>query len=184
MATGREDINDYFEWLCDYIFTDQQNDSNYWNLLTYLFQTPFEICMVRDSNRVEDGLELRRRYISVRRKASIMDHLNGECSIFELMVALAIKCETEIMGNEDIGNRTGRWFWEMVHSLGLSNMDDKRYSEQIVRSHIRNFMDRNYSENGAGGLFTVRHPNGSMPDTEIWYQMLWHIDDVLKKEGR
>jgi hypothetical protein len=44
-------------------------------------------------------------------------------------------------------------------------------------------MDRDYSPNGYGGLFTVESPRQDMRNTEIWYQCMWHLEELIRKEN-
>ena len=43
---------------------------------------------------------------------------------------------------------------------------------------IFRFLDRNYQRDGSGGLFIV-HGHGDLRNVEIWYQMLWYLNDIL-----
>ena len=36
------------------------------------------------------------------------------------------------MDNPDDGNRTGKWFFDMIRSLGLMDMDDRRFHKEAV----------------------------------------------------
>jgi hypothetical protein len=78
-----------------------------------------------------------------------------------------------------VGNRTGQWFWNMIVNLGLGSMNDVKYNKDYVDSVISRFMNRKYKRNGEGGLFTVKHCKYDLRTVEIWYQMCWHLDDVL-----
>ena len=62
-------------------------------------------------------------------------------------------------------------------------MSDENFNEHLVRRNISNFIERRYSRNGRGGLFTVRHCIKDMRNVEIWYQMCWYLDEVIKEEG-
>ena len=108
--------------------------------------------------------------------ASCLD--NRPCSVLEMMVALAIKIEEQIMDDPDIGNRTGLWFWKMIENLGLKNMRDAVIDTDYVEKIIFRFLDRNYQRDGSGGLFIV-HGHGDLRNVEIWYQMLWYLNDIL-----
>jgi len=94
------------------------------------------------------------------------------------MVALALRCEDDYTGDPEIGNRTGQWFFEMIESLGLSSMTDRRFDEEYVDKAIDIFLDREYKRNGEGGLFTIKNSHRDMRNAEIWYQMCWYLDDL------
>lgn len=80
--------------------------------------------------------------------ASCLD--NRPCSVLEMMVALAIKIEEQIMDDPDIGNRTGLWFWKMIENLGLKTMRDAVIDTDYVEKIIFRFLDRNYQRDGSG----------------------------------
>ena len=107
----------------------------------------------------------------------ITEYLDGPCSVFEMMVALAQRCEA-VMDDPKIGDRTGQWFWGMIASLGLNGMSDNHYDEKYVKDVINRFLDREYEPNGKGGLFTIRNCEHDLRDVEIWYQLCWYLDTI------
>ena len=108
----------------------------------------------------------------------IIDCLEGPCTILEMMVALAVRCENDYMDNANLGNRIGQWFWSMIVSLGLGSMSDVRYDEATVSRVLDRFLDRDYAPNGKGGLFTIRDCDRDLRDVEIWYQLCWYLDSI------
>ena len=173
----------YFEWLCDivddremrYMYT---HHSRYTKLLSYLFTKEFTYILPMDENRFEDGVDLRYRFGYEQRIpdpiiASELD--DRPCSVLEMMVALALRCEEQLMSNTDIGTRTPRWFWEMVKSLGLINQDDGYFDQQMVAMSVQIFLDRSYNRDGRGGLFTIPDIDRDMRNAEIWYQAMWYF---------
>ena len=78
-----------------------------------------------------------------------------------------------------IGNRTGQWFWGMITNLGLGSMVDSRFDEEKVKYIVDQFLNRDYSPNGKGGLFTVRNCDCDMRKIEIWTQMLYYLDSIM-----
>ena len=169
----------YFRWMTGVI----GGGANYQKLLRKLFSTQFYPVIPMDDNRADDGVQLRYHYgraagISQHEVASSLDIF--PCSILEMMVALAIRCEKHITEDEEVGDRTSRWFWEMVESLGLSYMTDDHFSDEECGIVLRAFLERDYARNGRGGLFTIEQPVGrDMRDVEIWYQMCRHLNEVL-----
>ena len=107
----------------------------------------------------------------------ITEYLDGPCSVFEMMVALAQRCES-VMDDPKIGDRTGQWFWGMIASLGLNGMSDNHYDEKYVNDVVNRFLDREYEPNGKGGLFTIRNCEHDLRDVEIWYQLCWYLDTI------
>lgn len=98
----------------------------------------------------------------------------------EMMTALAIRCEEHIMGDPDIGDRTGQWFWSMLSNLGLGSMSDTNFDKYRVDMALERFLERDYQRNGKGGLFTVNNGR-DMRATEIWYQMNYYLSEVIKE---
>lgn len=174
-------INEYFEWLISY--TKDRKHVKYRKLLMLLHNTEFRYTIPLDSNREEDGIDLRYRF-SCRLKyrkmnINILDYLDEPCSVLEMMIALAIRCEDSIMDDPDIGNRTSLWFWLMVENLGLEYMKDDVFNKDDAIEKINVFLDRRYKRNGEGGLFIVNNARRDLRNVEIWYQMCWYLDSIL-----
>lgn len=176
-------INEYFEWMyqlvCDNPYA---NDRSYRLLLTTLSDIDFTYTLPMDGNRADDGIDLRYRfgYECNHSDAMIASYLDDmPCSVLEMMIALAIRCEDHIMCDPDIGDRTGKWFWDMIDSLGLLDMHDGKFNACIVYEIIDIFLNREYERNGKGGLFTVKHCTKDMRSIEIWYQLHRYLDDIL-----
>lgn len=169
---------EYFEWMFKLMCGRRQQC--YRRLLSLLHDIEFTYSIPLDSNRAQDGIDLRYRFIYERRYIkSVAKSLEGPCSVLEMMIALAIRCEEHIMDDPDIGNRTSQWFWEMINSLGLEDMIDKDFDEDFVRSKVDIFLNREYEPNGEGGLFIVDRCDYDLRTIEIWYQMCWHLNDIL-----
>lgn len=170
----------YLDWLCEFV-CDKRSRRAFSKLLYTLYLTDFDAVLDRDENRIVDGLALRPRFLSEMKIDPKMEvHIFGEkkCSVLELMVALAIRCEDNLMQNPDIGDRTSKWFWVMLHSLGLDNMTDNTYDENKVSYILYTFINRQYDYDGWGGLFTVQNPRRDMRQVEIWYQMCWYLSET------
>lgn len=168
----------YFDWLCSIVGKARTHSK----LLKTLYDTPFVYSIPMDANRYEDGVGLRYKFgdrhdISWAVIASELD--NSECSVLEMMVALSINIECNIMSDDDFGDRTGSWFWGMINSLGLTTMVDKIFDQDKVNRILYIFQYRQYSPNGKGGLFTIKNPTADLRDAEIWMQAMWYLDEVL-----
>lgn len=83
------------------------------------------------------------------------------------------------MSNDDVGNRTGQWFWGMITSLGLQGMNDSNFDMYKVNNILNTFLERKYLPNGRGGLFTLEHPDRDLRNVEIWYQMHRYLGEIL-----
>lgn len=172
---------DYFEWLCSKII-DDESSVQYTKLMSHLYDVIFYPTLDMDINRAEDGKGLRRRFgIECDIPKRILhDHLDKDqpSSMLEMMVALALRCEDTIMTDDEYGDRTWIWFWDMVKSLGLMISDDSRFDISYVDRVLDRFMDRQYKRNGEGGLFVIDDCQKDMRNIEIWYQMCWYLDSI------
>lgn len=171
--------NEYFEWLYDLACKHRySNHISYKKLLSYLHSKEFRYSMLMDKNRADDGLDLRYRYVY---ECDLMPgtemRIDGPCSVLEMMMALAIKCE-ELMDDPCIGDRTRQWFWGMITNMGLGPMDDSRFDKSYVVDIVERFLDRDYEPDGCGGLFTVRDCNCDLRTVEIWHQLCWYLDTI------
>ena len=120
-----EILNEYFEWLYRLVCGDRYSNAiSYKKLLAYLHHTEFTYLLSKDKNRAADGVDLRYRFSKERYHGHVPSCLDGPCSILEMMVALAIRCEETIMDDPKIGDRTSQWFWGMVTNMGLGYMSD------------------------------------------------------------
>lgn len=171
---------EYFEWLYASVCDNRYSKSiSYRKLLRYLFDVEFIYTIRRDRNREQDGLCLRDRFVDENGYEPHMSKwIDGPCSILEMMIALANRCEETIMDDPDIGNRRDQWFWGMIKSLGLGDMYDTRYDEYYVEDVVVRFLDRDYEPDGRGGLFTVKNAFRDMRDIEIWNQMHDYINTI------
>ena len=141
MTTGGDILgNDlkeqYFNWLYDHVV---ESKYPYRRLLNRLHEIPFTFILPMDENRMEDGLNLRYRFgleagipqVEIVNKLDI-----SECSVLEMMAALAIRCEENIMNDPEAGDQTARWFMEMLSNLELSCMDDDHYDQSYVDHRV------------------------------------------------
>lgn len=177
---------EYFAWLVNQVSdTDGPDIMIYSNLLSYLDSVNFDYLMPLDGNRAEDGVKLRYIYAETFPLSSdeAIDILNQRpCSILEMMIALSKRCEEQIMHNPDHGDRTSEWFWQMIVSLGLIEMDDLNFDVSIVDDILDKFLNREYLPNGHGGLFTIPNTTKDLTKVEIWYQMCQYLN-VFYEEG-
>ena len=131
-----------------------------------------------DENRAEDGVDLRWRFACERGNDIYDGDIEGPCSMLEMMVALAIRCEA-FMDDPTIGDRTAQWFWEMVVSLGLGAMYNRRFDRKYVEEVVSRFLDRDYEPNGKGGLFTIRNYDRDLRDMEITHQLYAYLNSII-----
>ena len=164
----------YFDWLVFLVCQDDREMTSYQKLFKALFETEFVPIIEHDENRADDGLNLRRTF---------EDEVGGECDIFgpcsvlEMLVALALRCENDIMYDPDEGDRTGVWFWEMIDNLNLSRMDNCRFDKNEFNRIMKRLNTRTYDADGFGGPFYIAGFRGDMREIELWYQLSYYLSD-------
>lgn len=175
--------NEYFEWMIRLVCDGNYSQGLSWRkLFRLLHETEFIYILEMDANRADDGTDLRYRfaYESHLETHEVEDYLDDRpCSMLEMMVALAQRCEEHITDDPDSGNRTGKWFFEMIESLGLLDMDDESFDKVAAADILVRFMRREYLPSGQGGLFTIGDPAYDMRTAEIWYQMMWYLNENI-----
>ena len=175
--------NDYANWLIGLTYDWCSKYGSYKKLMEYLYFHEFTSNYSNDENRIQDGIEMRFRFIEAWPRGSYTYHdvyryLTEPCNILEVMTALARRCEDHIMGDPDIGDRSGVWFWGMIKNMHLEGMTDEKFDISAVEKKVGNMLSHNYKKNGDGGLFSVRNPDLDMRYAEIWYQMNWHLSEI------
>lgn len=182
--TRDELINEYFEWIYKLICNDKYyKHLSYRKLLYFLHDVDFTYSIPMDGNRESDGIALRYRFGDELGydDSIIAGYLDDRpCSVLEMMVALSIRCESQIMDDPLEGDRTGQWFWNMIVSLGLGSMSDDKFDKRYAKQVIDIFLNHEYKRNGEGGLFIVENRMYDMRTAEIWYQMCWYLDEYLE----
>lgn len=165
---------EYFNWLYD-IIADENKD--YRKLCEILHSINYSYGNMYDANRYENGVYMRYRFAQEKGYdheepmiASTID--NRDCSMFEMMVALAWHIETDIMANSEEGNRTYLWFEVMLNSLHIDVYEgDSAETNAIdILKAVQLFLNKGYSSNGDGGLFYIPDTNKDLREMEIWYQ--------------
>lgn len=187
----------YFNWLCVLVHADDYLGKEWYILSKTLHDIEFYWTIPNDDNRANDGVKLREVWLSTLKNEAEdlgvgvyipLDALNGPCTMLEMMVGLASRIESDIMQNDDEGNRTWMWFWHMVTNLLMdadlmncqwwkdSCHDDVITPNEanIIREMVRRCLDREYEPDGGGGcLFPITHGASEACDrreVELWYQ--------------
>lgn len=173
----------YFEYLYDLVKEDAPERKDYWMLLSDLQAFKFYWSVEHDENRAQDGIDLRRRYLEGEWWANGEEALSGECSMLEMLIALAERMAFELAGTDvspDI-YRTGSCFWEMIENLGLTRYSDGEYERLngpfVVNKTLHDVVTRNYDETGVGGIFPLRGDYGDQRYVELWYQMQEYLTE-------
>ena len=169
----------YYKWLTFKI----GHPGGYKKLLRLLHSIDFTYKIDMDANRYEDGIELRYTFMSgmgieYREGASILDVT--PCSVLEMMAALAVRIEHDIMAEPDGEDRTWFWFESMLQNSGLAYENDKCFNEEDAKRTVKIMLEREYQYDGSGGgLFTLNDPPNDLRRTEIWYQAMWWLTDYI-----
>lgn len=156
----------YYKWLM--LKLKREDDfgtvSKYSRLMQKLFRTPFRWSVANDDNRAADGLELRTAFDS----NYIFD--GRPCSCLEMLLALSIRCDRDVMGEPDRPKET-KLFWIMLKNLGLDSEDDRYFDDIYVKEVLKKWLDRDYDRRGYGGIFCVKNDVRDQRKLEIWGQM-------------
>ena len=161
----RFDRNQYFRWLCDIVFCPD----DYAPLLHELYMIPFYWSLPLDSNRASDGLKLRHEYIQDYDIYTEQEDDNP-CSVLEVLVGLCIRCETDIMG-EPGNDHPERWFWEMVHNLGLSGITSRNFDYQRIDNVVDGWVSRHFRRDGYGSPFPLKRAFRDQRKIQMWDQL-------------
>lgn len=164
----------YLDWLLDHVCEDDYHRYSYQKLFSLMFDKPFEWFVKNDGNRAIDGEELRDQYFYETGLDSCKD---GPCSILEMFVALAIRCENDIMYDPDLGDRTYIWFWTMMENLELDDLDDNSFSYEIAEDILDMFLSRQYCKDGYRGPFYINHCRVDLRKVELWYQLNYYLQE-------
>ena len=157
--------------------------NGYPSLLRFLFEMPFTHpeSIPSDDSRAIDGLDYREAFASERNYLYFDVLGNAPCNVLEMMVALSMRIEREIMSDYSKGDRTPDWFWIMITNSGLSQLSNRYFDENLARQMVRRFEYRDYNRNGSGGgLFVINDPKRDMRTADIWYQMQWFLSEQIR----
>ena len=171
----------YRHWLINRVDTNGDFSlDGYSRLFETLFDTDFYIdtnpVLKMDKNRASDGVYLRTIFDEETGNDISGLLIDKKASILEVLVALSIRIEQDIMG-EGL-NDYGKWFIEMLNNLGLLHFDDENYSDLAVEEILERFMYRRYGSDGAGSLFPLKNYKkfGVKCDSfEIWDQLQYYL---------
>lgn len=141
------------------------------NLLYQLHNMPFYSLIPNDDNRGMDGLQLRNLYEEA--EGYIVDFDDDvPCTLLEMLIALAERMAYIIYDSENEEEyNTASCFWLFIRNLNLTPESGTNISK------LNDLLERRYAENGDGGLFPLRRPITNQREIEIWYQMMYYIEE-------
>lgn len=163
----------YFRWLLSFI-CDNIQKSEYSMVLEDLFNKKFIWLLEYDENLAENGIGLREEFYesseTIQKLVGIYGEIEGECSVLEMMVRLAMDCEDIIMTDGENDN-TSKWFWIMMENLGLDDYNNRSYDAENVDEILENFMRRRYDNYGNGNIFRFTGRVTGLKNMDIWMQL-------------
>ena len=123
-----------------------------------------------DENRAIDGLELRDDFEY--ETGDYLDKTSGlpsKCSMFEMLAALAIRCENQLMRDSLLGDRTSKWFFEFLDNLGLLDCDDRDVDYMVDVCNA--FLD------GRKDLFPLKKKGIKQKNEQLWKQLMGYLNE-------
>ena len=172
----------YYDWMCSLIKNNEKNPVIYSRILKFLYTTEFTWLIDLDGNRADDGIELRYRFGCEAGIENTIIHNeldNRACSVLEMLVALSLRCEDDIMQSTE-ERRVDKWFWVMMDNLGFSLLENCRYDVRKANTIVKRLLDRTYGPDGTNGLVTIPNCEYDLRYVDIWYQMMWYLTYISK----
>jgi len=164
----------YFNWLCAKVnrLENSTPSLDYSILLRMLHNTEFVWLLSGDDNRAEDGVELRREFLTVSGYRDEDDWMGVKCSVLEMLIAFSRRAAfaTDLDAKD--------WFWEFLDNLGIrefNNANIRSYDQ--VAEILYTFVWRQYNFRGDGGLFPLQEARHDQTNVEIWYQFCEYLED-------
>ena len=175
-------LEEYIEWIAhERLYLTDKEYKSYTRLIFFLTGIEFEWVVPRDENRAADGLALREDFTY--ETGLFLDsstNLMPRCTFFEMLAALAYRCESQIMLDFSNGYNVSRWFFIMLENLGLKDLTNSKFrrdDENYIMQRVNNFMDREYKKDGTGGIFVVKNRKIDMTEEEIWKQCMAFLNE-------
>lgn len=169
-------MSDYIHWVSkDKLGLSDKETHKYQYLVSTLTNVEFIWRHPMDENRAIDGLDLRSDFEY--ETGEYLDNSSGlmpHCTFFEMLAALAIRCENQLMRNLSVGDRTSKWFFEFLDNLGL--LDEKLTTDEII-SIVEKFMD------GKLDMFPLQSKGIIQKNEQIWKQLSAYINENYFDDG-
>jgi len=176
--------DEYFLWLYEQV---DGRIRSFRKLSRILHDKKFTWFVKNDDNRLQDGLDLRYRFIEEKNldetHLEVIALTKGECTVFEMMVALAERMDYLTNDLKEDISKAPKWFGELINNLGFSqfsdmNMPDWDIDENLIERSLDRLINRTYDNYGHGSLFPLkRRPPTDMSKVEIWYQLMLYLDE-------
>lgn len=160
----------YFNELCSYVEVNELADipgCYYTKLLEKLFDTPFRSTLWLDENRAFDAAHLKER---IAENLKCEDAMTSPVNVLEVLLALAMRIEDDIMYCNLTEDRVAYWFWTMIYNLGLMDEINENFNDNRVRKKLNIFLDRKYGPDGLGSIFFTNNPARNFLNEDLWMQ--------------
>jgi hypothetical protein len=161
----------YFNWLYEKVRPKEMPELvQYTKACAIAHRIIFNWTVPNDDNRAAEGKELRYEFMQEFGVDPPPDKewMGLDSSIFEMMVALARRCNFIV----ELGFHG--WFDIFMGNLELEHYNDSLYMESDrwrISRMLTRLNERRYKPNGKGGLFPLKHPKKDQREVELWYQM-------------
>ncbi len=171
METIDVELDDlYFVWLCGLVCSVEKS---HYKLLKFMFHKEFVWFVPNDDNRIADGKDLRREFLSDTGWKETQHFEEIGCSMLELLIGLSRRLMFEAEGEP------AEWFWLMIKNIGLYGFNDsKRFWSERVDEVLDRVIWRTYDRNGIGGIFPRTNAETDQREIELWYQMSGYLLDI------
>ena len=170
-------ISKYVHWvLKDKLSLTDKETHTYTYIVLTLTNVEFTWRHPMDENRAIDGLELRDDFEY--ETGEYLDKSSGlmsSCTFFEMLAALAMRCESQLMRSVSMGDRTSKWFFEFLDNLGLM---DTNLRESEIKSRAERFM------NGELDMFPLKRKDIVQRNEQIWKQLSSYMNENYFDDGQ
>lgn len=170
-------MNTYIHWvLKDKLGLTERECKNNIDTMLSLANIEFVWRHPMDENRAIDGLDLRSDFEY--ETGEYLDKSSGlmsQCTMFEMLAALAVRCENQLMRNSLIGDRTSKWFFEFLDNLGILDTDHGDSCLDVEEACDRFF-------NGKLDLFPLKKRGIKQCNEQIWKQLMAYINENYSDE--
>lgn len=167
----------YLEWLYCQVGDPAIKDPTrtYWRMAKTLYTKEFVWLIPNDSNRIEDGKDLRYEFVDQSGLNDVdREWIHLGCSMLELFVGLSRRLAFQADGEPR------DWFWQLIVNAGLDEYNDTyRGLEKPVSEILDRIIWRTYNSDGHGGLFPLQSPERDQREVELWYQLNAYILETV-----
>ena len=181
----------YFNYLLSTISDhDHDAEKEYTKLCTLLFNTPYVVLNPMDANRVSDVTVLRDSWLnSIRIKDEQLrleyakDIEATGTSILEVLIALVLKINNQVLADPDRPELPANLFWNLIDNIVAYGSFGSKYTKasEVLTDDIwcdfasdtmiaclNRINTRTYHPDGVGGLFPLRNPKINQRKEELW----------------